>query len=91
VGNAGHRPDLAGFGLVSTEPASAPPAAPAVNVDRDVCVGSGYCQRIAPAVFDIDQTGLAVVLATHPSGADADAAREAEASCPSLAITVQAQ
>jgi ferredoxin len=63
---------------------------PTVEVDRDICVGSGYCQRIAPAVFDIDQTGLAVVLAAHPTGTDVDAAREAERSCPSLAITVQA-
>jgi ferredoxin len=62
-----------------------------VSVDRDVCVGSGYCQRIAPAVFDIDQTGLAVVLAAHPAGTDLDAAREAERSCPSLAIIVQAR
>jgi ferredoxin len=66
-------------------------ASAGVSVDRDVCVGSGYCQRIASAVFDIDQTGLAVVLAAHPTGTDLDAAREAERSCPSLAITVQAK
>jgi ferredoxin len=67
------------------------PAGVSVAVDRDVCVGSGYCQRIAPAVFDIDQTGLSLVLDAHPTGADVDAAREAERSCPSLAITVQAE
>jgi ferredoxin len=74
--------------VMSTGPAS---AAPAVEVDRDVCVGSGYCQRIAPTVFDLDPAGLAVVIDAHPSGAEADAAREAEVSCPSLAITVQAE
>jgi ferredoxin len=63
----------------------------AVEVNRDVCVGSGYCLRIAPTVFDIDETGLAVVLAAHPTGAQADTAREAESSCPSLAISVRAQ
>jgi ferredoxin len=73
---------------MSTGPTSAPLS---VEVNRDVCVGSGYCQLIAPTVFDIDQTGLAVVLVAHPTGAQADAAREAEHSCPSLAITVQAE
>jgi ferredoxin len=59
-----------------------------VSVHRDVCVGSGYCQRIAPEVFDLDESGLAVVLLAHPAGPQLDAAREAEGSCPSLAITV---
>jgi ferredoxin len=66
------------------------PGPVSVEVDRDVCVGSGYCQRIAPAVFDLDQTGLAVVLAAHPTGPDLTAAHEAERSCPSLAIAVRA-
>jgi len=61
-----------------------------VEVDRDVCVGSAYCQRIAPGVFDIDQTGLAVVSAVHPTGSQVAAAREAERSCPSVAISVRA-
>jgi ferredoxin len=62
----------------------------AVSVDRNVCVGSGYCQRIAPEVFDLDESGLAVVLLAHPAGPQLDAAREAEGSCPSLAITLPA-
>jgi ferredoxin len=73
---------------MSTGEASAPAS---VEVDRDICVGSGYCRRIAPAVFDVDQTGLAVVLAAHPTGSEVDAAHEAERSCPSLAITVRAR
>ena len=64
---------------MSTEPASSPPT---VEVDRDICVGSGYCQRIAPGVFDIDESGLAFVLIAHPTGPDADAAREAERVVP---------
>jgi ferredoxin len=65
------------------------PVPGSVEVDRDVCVGSGYCQRIAPAVFDLDQTGLAVVLAARPTGSELAAAHEAERSCPSLAIAVR--
>jgi len=72
--------------MVSTDPASPPLT---VEVDRDICVGSGYCHRTAPGVFDIDQSGLAYVLTAHPTGADVDAAREAEQSCPSMAITVE--
>jgi ferredoxin len=53
-----------------------------------VCVGSGYCQRLAPEVFDLDDSGLAVVLDAHPAGPQLDAARQAEGACPSLAITV---
>jgi ferredoxin len=72
---------------MSTEPAS---PLPVVEVDRDICVGSGYCQRVAPGVFDVDDSGLAYVLIAHPTGPDADAAREAERSCPSMAISFEA-
>jgi len=60
-----------------------------VELARDVCVGSGYCRRLAPEVFDLDDEGLGVVLTPHPSGSSAAAAREAELSCPSLAISVE--
>ena len=69
--------------------AEAGSAAVSVEVDRDVCVGSGYCQNIAPSVFDIDDNGLAVVLAARPTGSDVEFAREAQRSCPSMAIIVQ--
>lgn len=59
-----------------------------VSVDVDQCVGSGYCQRIAPEVFDLDSHGIAFVVERRPTGASAGAAREAEWSCPSLSITV---
>lgn len=59
-----------------------------VSVAADQCVGSGYCQRIAPEVFDLDGRGLAFVVRPRPTGAAADAAREAETNCPSLSITV---
>jgi ferredoxin len=60
-----------------------------ITVDRDRCVGSAYCQRIAPATFDLGDDGIAVVLDAEGAGPQAAAAREAEADCPSMAISVQ--
>ena len=65
-----------------------------ITVDTDRCVGSAYCLRIAPASFDLGDDGIAVVLAAADvtgTGTDAQAAaaREAAASCPSMAISVQ--
>jgi len=39
-----------------------------ITVDRDRCVGSAYCQRIAPATFDLGDDGIAVVLAADVAG-----------------------
>ena len=59
-----------------------------ITVDRDRCVGSAYCQRIAPATFDLGDDGIAVVLDADVTGPQAAAARDAEADCPSMAISV---
>jgi ferredoxin len=59
-----------------------------ITVDRDRCVGSAYCLRIAPATFDVGDDGIAVVLDADVTGAQAAAAREAEADCPSMAISI---
>ncbi|MFD8820424.1 ferredoxin [Streptomyces sp. NPDC059627] len=60
-----------------------------VSVAADQCVGSGYCRRIAPEVFDLDGQGVAFVVQDRPAGASADAAREAESCCPALAVSVR--
>ena len=59
-----------------------------ITVDRDRCVGSAYCQRIAPAIFDVGDDGIAVVLDADVTGPRAAAVREAEAECPSMAISI---
>jgi ferredoxin len=57
-----------------------------IEVDRDLCIGAQNCVRLAPALFAIDDEGLAVVLSDGvPSMADA---RAAEHDCPTHAITV---
>ena len=60
-----------------------------ITVDRDRCVGSAYCQRIAPGVFDLGDDGIAIVLTADVAGPQAAAAREAEADCPSMAIVAE--
>jgi len=60
-----------------------------ITVDRDRCVGSAYCQRIAPTTFEVGDDGIAVVLNADVAGAQATAAREAEADCPSMAISIE--
>ena len=59
-----------------------------IAVDTDRCVGSAYCQRIAPGMFDLGDDGLAVVLEPDVTDAAAPAAREAEAACPAMAISI---
>ena len=57
-----------------------------IEVDRDLCIGSGDCVASEPAVFALDDEGKAIVL-------DADAAEiddivEAARNCPVTAIFV---
>jgi ferredoxin len=60
-----------------------------ITVDRDRCVGSAYCQRIAPTTFEVGDDGIAVVLNADVAGAQAAAVREAETDCPSMAISIE--
>jgi len=56
-----------------------------IEVDRDVCFGSGECVLTAPDVFELDDAGLSRVRfdATY---ADATLVERAERDCPSGAI-----
>ena len=60
-----------------------------IAVDTDRCVGSAYCQRIAPAMFDLGDDGLAIVLEPDVTDEGAPAAREAESACPAMAISIR--
>lgn len=66
-----------------------------VNVDTEVCVGSGFCVRLAPGVFGLDADGIVEMQNASDgsvdvvvSGAGTDAIRQAELACPSGAISV---
>ena len=55
-----------------------------IAVDRRACVGSGDCIRIAPGVFELDESGMAVVV--DASAADRETLLLAAERCPSQAI-----
>ncbi|MBA3300527.1 MAG: ferredoxin [Thermoleophilaceae bacterium] len=57
-----------------------------IEVDRDLCIGSGDCVDTAPAVFELDDDGKAVVL--DPDGAPEDEVVDAARNCPVTAIFV---
>jgi ferredoxin len=57
-----------------------------IEVDRDLCIGSGDCVDTAPAVFELDDDGKARVI--DPDGADVDVIVDAAANCPVTAIFV---
>ena len=57
-----------------------------VEVDRDLCIGSGDCVDSAPDVFQLDDEGKAVVV--DPDGAPVDDVVEAARNCPVTAILV---
>jgi ferredoxin len=60
------------------------PAAWAVTVDRDQCIGSGTCVMYAPGAFDQDAEAKA--FAVVPPTEDLDAVRVAVEACPTHAI-----
>jgi ferredoxin len=57
-----------------------------ISIDRDACMGSGNCSFWAPAVFDLDDDGIAVVV--DPDGAPVDKIVLAAQGCPTQAISV---
>jgi len=58
-----------------------------VEIDRDVCMGSGNCIYEAPGVFDLDEDGVAFVV--DPASSPEDKVIAAERKCPTHAITVR--
>jgi ferredoxin len=59
----------------------------AIQVDRDVCIGSGMCVVAAPAVFDQDDEAKAVVL--DPAGEPAGVVAGAVDACPTGALSLR--
>jgi ferredoxin len=57
-----------------------------VHVDRELCVGSGACEMLAPDVFEVDDDGAVQVLQQEPD--DEAAVRDAVSQCPTGAIAL---
>ena len=61
-----------------------------LHLDREACQGHGRCYALAPDLFDCDDEGHAVLLATGELAADQhDDARLAADNCPEFAISVE--
>ncbi|MGI6544902.1 MAG: ferredoxin [Fastidiosipilaceae bacterium] len=58
------------------------------TVDHDLCIGCGICASMCPEVFEMGDDGLAHVIAEVTPELEAGA-QEAEAACPTEAITVE--
>jgi ferredoxin len=61
-----------------------------VVVDDNLCQGHGLCTFTAPDVFDIDDSGHAVVLGEISPGLE-NAVKAAAESCPERAISMHDQ
>ena len=57
-----------------------------IEVDRQLCIGSGDCVDTAPDVFQLDDEDKAVVV--DPDGAPLDDVIDAAGNCPVSAIFV---
>ncbi len=58
-----------------------------ITIDRDLCIGCGNCETIAPEVFELGKDGIAVV--KDPNVVEESLIREAAESCPVDAITLE--
>jgi ferredoxin len=58
-----------------------------IEVDRDLCVGSGNCSLRAPRTFSQEEDGLVVV--GDPAASTEDELREAEDQCPASVIRLR--
>ena len=58
-----------------------------VEIDRDLCMGSGNCLYEAPGVFDLDEDSVAFVL--DPTASAEDNITAAAHKCPTHAIRVR--
>ncbi len=59
-----------------------------VHVDRERCVGSGSCEMLAPAVFEVDDEGTLVLLTPEPPDEELPAVRDAVTACPTQALSL---
>ncbi|SHN45265.1 ferredoxin [Cryptosporangium aurantiacum] len=58
-----------------------------IDIDRDVCIGSGMCVVAAPGAFGQDDSAVAVVV--DPDGEPAGVIAGAVEACPTGALTLR--
>lgn len=60
---------------------------PRVEVDQQMCIGSGNCVEVAKGVFQLNDEDKAEVV--DPTAQDIETLRKAEEQCPVAAILVE--
>jgi ferredoxin len=60
-----------------------------VIVDFDLCTSNGVCMGIAPEIFEVRDDGYLYILIEHPGPEFDEKLREAVASCPNGAISLE--
>lgn len=59
------------------------------KVDREKCIGCGACTAVCPKVFDLDDDGIAIVIANPVPPEEEESAQEAADGCPVEAISIE--
>ncbi len=59
-----------------------------VQVDPELCVGSGACEALAREVFEVDGDGILVVHRPEPADDELPDVREAVRACPTRALSL---
>ena len=57
-----------------------------VQVNKDLCIGCGACQAVAPDIFEIEDDGLAHAINSDVQDSQKDDALDALEGCPTSAI-----
>lgn len=57
-----------------------------IDINYDLCVGTGYCEMTAPKYFEIDDNGDTNVLQEDVDTQDLDKVRAAVTGCPTGAL-----
>ena len=58
-----------------------------LRIDREICQGTGYCVRISPELFELEDSLHAKVLNDAPPAEIEEKILEAATLCPTRAIT----
>lgn len=59
-----------------------------VQVDPELCVGSGACEALAPDVFEVDDDGVLVVHRPQPAADEVRDVEDAVRACPTRALSL---